>query len=87
MPASMATKLGIQFARFAQYTAASAASNNAGATHGLRNAFTNASNGSTPTWAQGLSSGGSASANGTGVGGAKFQAGRGAHSSFQVSRL
>lgn len=80
----MATKLGIQFARFAQYTAASAASNNAG-TQGLRNAFANASSGPAPAWAPGLSSGGSASANSTGIGGAKFQAGKGAHSSFQVS--
>lgn len=78
----MATKLGIQFARFAQYTAATATSNSAG-THGLRGAFTNASNGS--TWAQGLSSGGSGASSGTSLGGAKFQAGRGAHSSFQVS--
>ncbi|UZJ54451.1 hypothetical protein CBS101457_003771 [Exobasidium rhododendri] len=85
MPASMATKLGIQFARFAQYTAASAASSNPSASHTLRNAFSNATNGSAPTWTHGLNQGGSASANGTGIGGAKFQAGRGAHSSFQNS--
>jgi hypothetical protein len=81
MPASMATKLGIQFARFAQYTAASAATNNA-STHGLRGAFASSS-GSAPAYAPGLGSG----SNATGIGGAKFQAGKGAHSSFQVSAI
>lgn len=82
MPISLATKLGIQFARFA------AASGNVGSA-GLRGAFNNASAGSTSTasstWAQGLSSGGASSANGAGLGGAKFQAGRGAHSTFSQS--
>lgn len=81
MPISMATKLGIQFARFA------AASGNAGSS-GLRGALNNAASGSssaTSSWTQGLSSGGASSANGAGIGGAKFHAGRGAHSSFQQS--
>ncbi|PWN34317.1 uncharacterized protein FA14DRAFT_161752 [Meira miltonrushii] len=81
MPISMATKLGIQFARFA------AASGNAGSS-GLRGALNNAASGSssaTSSWTQGLSSGGASSTNGAGIGGAKFHAGRGAHSSFQQS--
>lgn len=92
MPLSIASKLGIQFARFV------AASGNAtsGAHHGLRGAFSNTSagagsssagsSGATSSWAAGLSSGGGASsANGAHLGGAKFHAGRGAHSSFQQS--
>lgn len=77
----MATKLGIQFARFA------AASGNAGSS-GLRGALNNATSGTssaTSSWTQGLSSGGASSTNGAGIGGAKFHAGRGAHSSFQQS--
>lgn len=86
MPLSMASKLGIQFARFAQYAAASGHSVHS--TQSLRSVLNNAASGSsnaTSTWAQGFSSGGQASSNGTGIGGAKFQAGRGAHSSFQQS--
>lgn len=86
MPYSMASKIGLHFVRFAQYSATTAGA--AAAPGGLRGAFNNAassasgsSSSGASSWAQGLSSGGA----GPGLGGAKFHAGRGAHSSFQVS--
>ncbi|PWZ01287.1 hypothetical protein BCV70DRAFT_222893 [Testicularia cyperi] len=92
MPVTSAAKLASHLWRGAAQSAANAAHNSAntfrgafqGASTGTSSSTSSSASSSASGWASGLSSGGGSSA-GAGVGGAKFQAGRGAHYTYQHS--